>query len=510
MPIWSRTMVGEPLPRDLKKAIERLEAEPERQWRLCDLAVLCGVSPRTLQKHFRLFLGSTPRTFLRELRFDQARQGLLVGCDETRVTEIATRSGFDHFGRFATEYRRRYGETPSTTLRRARRVSVPSIGPLPVFSSSLDRPAIALLPFDRIGPHPDRATMVADEIALALWRLSWIKVAAPSHARYHLRGSVREDEHRVRVTIRLIDSLTGRYLWAAAWDGDCHDSFGFEERIGIAVARVVQPALRAAEVERASRLKRGELTAWELTMRALPCVTSIEAAGESMALELLDEAMELAPRDPLPISIAAWCRGLRAGHHFTAHPEVEKAVARELAGRAARLNACDALAETMLAAGYTLAHDLEAAAVHAERALVLDGGSAWAWGRSAWIKAYRGQAREAIEEFQIARSLAPVDPLKFLWSVGVASAEFQMARYDESIRWYNRAMAENPASTWTSRFLAPAYVLAGRIDDGRRTIASFTTGFPDVTISTVRAGLPWNALYLDRVSEGLERLGMRL
>jgi tetratricopeptide (TPR) repeat protein len=383
------------------------------------------------------------------------------------------------------------------------------MGPLPVFTSSLDRPAIALLPFDRIGPRPDRATSFADEIALALWRLNWVKVAAPSYARYHLRGSIRDDEHRLRVTIRLIDSLTGRFLWAAAWDGDCNDSFEFAERIGIAVARAVQPALRAAEVERASRLKRGELSAWELTMRALPCVTSIEAAGESMALELLDEAMALAPRDPLPIAIAAWCHGLRAGHHFTARPEAETAVARDLAGRAARLNACDALAETMLAAGYTLAHDLEAAAVHAERALALDGGSAWAWGRSAWIKAYRGQAREAIEEFQIARSLTPVDPLNFLWSVGIASAEFQTARYDESIRWYERATAENPASTWTSRFLAPAYVLAGRMDDGRRTIASFTTGFPDVTISVVRASLPWNARYLDRVSEGLERLGMR-
>lgn len=502
-------MVREPLPRDLKKAIERLEAEPERAWRLCDLAVLCGVSPRTLQKHFGLFLGSTPRRFLRELRFDRARQELLGGCEEARVTEIATRCGFDHFGRFATEYRRRYGETPSTTLRRARRVCAPSAGPLPVFTSSLDRPVIALLPFDRIGPHPDWTTSFADEIALALWRLNWIKVAAPSHARYHLRGSVRDDEHRLRVTIRLIDSITGRHLWAAAWDGDCRDLFEFAERIGIAVARAVQPTLRAAEVERASRLKRGELTAWELTMRALPCVTSIEASGESMALELLDEAMELAPRDPLPISIAAWCHGLRAGHHFTARPEAEKEVARDLAGRAARLNACDALAETMLAAGYTLAHDLEAAAVHAERALLLDGGSAWAWGRSAWIKAYRGQAREAIEEFQIARSLAPVDPLNFLWSVGIASAEFQTARYDESIRWYNRATAENPTSTWTNRFLAPAYVLAGRMDDGRRTIASFKIGFPDVTISAVRASLPWNALYLDRVSEGLERLGMR-
>ena len=52
-------------------------------------------------------------------------------------------------------------------------------------------------------------------------------------------------------------------------------------------------------------------------------------------------------------------------------------------------------------------------------------------------------------------------------------AEFQMARYDDSILWYNRAIAENPASIWTRRFLAPAYVLAGRLDDGRRTIDSF-------------------------------------
>jgi adenylate cyclase len=299
-------------------------------------------------------------------------------------------------------------------------------------------------------------------------------------------------------------------VWAAAWDGDCHDPFDFEQRIGTVVARTIQPVLRTAEAERASRLKRGELTAWDLTMRALPCLISTDAAAERIALELLDEAMELAPRDPLPISMAAWCHGLRAGHHFTARPVAEKAAACELAGRAAQLNSCDTLTETMLAAGYTLAHDLVAAAVHAERALALDGGSSWAWGRSAWIKAYRGQAREAIEEFQIARSLAPLDPLNFLWSVGIASAEFQMARYDDSILWYNRAIAENPASIWTRRFLAPAYVLAGHLDDGRRTIDSFMAGFPDVTIGAVRAGLPWNTPYLDRVSEGLERLGMRL
>jgi tetratricopeptide (TPR) repeat protein len=173
------------------------------------------------------------------------------------------------------------------------------------------------------------------------------------------------------------------------------------------------------------------------------------------------------------------------------------------------LNTGDALVETMLAAGYTLAHDLEAAAIHAKRALALDGGSAWAWGRSAWIKAYRGEAMEAVERFQIARALAPADPLNFLCSVGIAAAQFDAARYAESIRWYKRALAENPAVTWTHRFLAPTYVLAGRMDEARRSLAAFTTEFPDLTIADVRSGLPWNVHYLDRVAEGLERVGMR-
>ena len=100
--------------------------------------------------------------------------------------------------------------------------------------------------------------------------------------------------------------------------------------------------------------------------------------------------------------------------------------------------------------------------------------------------------------------------MSFLWSVGIASAEFQMARYDESIAWYHRALAENPASIWIKRFLAPAYVLADRTDEARHTFAEFTAAYPDLTISAVRASLPWNALYLDRVSEGLEIVGMRL
>jgi AraC-like DNA-binding protein/tetratricopeptide (TPR) repeat protein len=504
-------MIREPLPNDVRKAIEWLEAEPARPWRLGDLAAACGVAPRTLQKHFRRFAGHAPLVFLRELRFGRARQELLRASHTASVTEIATRLGFGHLGRFATEYHRRYGESPSATLRRSRRASAPPLTSLQAVASRLERPTIAILPFDSIGSQRGRATAFAEEIAMTVLHLHWINVAAtPTHARYHLGGKVHENGRDcVRVTVKLLDALTGRYLWAGGWDGDRRDPIGFEERVAIGVARAVQPALRIAEVERASRRERGALTAWELSMRALPKVTLIEAESEGMALEYLNQAMELAPHDPLPVAMAAWCHGLRAGHHFTVKPETERAVARKLAGQAARLCAADALAETMLAAGYTLAHDLGAAAIHAERALALDGGSAWAWGRSGWVKAYRGCASQAIEEFQIARSLAPTDSLSFLWSVGIASAAFQKAHYENSVHWYKRALAENPASTWIKRFLAPAYVLAGRMNDGRRTLREFTTVYPGVTIADVRSGLPWNAQYLDRVSEGLESAGMR-
>src|SRR5215831_11260043 len=76
----------------------------------------------------------------------------------------------------------------------------------------------------------------------------------------------------------------------------------------------------------------------------------------------------------------------------------------------------------------------------------------------------------------IARSLAPADALNFLWSVGIASAEFQLARYGQSVAWYHRALAENPASTWTKRFLRPAYVFAGRTDEVRHTFAGRALG----------------------------------
>ena len=64
-------------------------------------------------------MGTTPKAYFKELRLTAARRELLRAERGARVTDVALRWGFLHFGWFAHDYRERFGETPSATLRRA-------------------------------------------------------------------------------------------------------------------------------------------------------------------------------------------------------------------------------------------------------------------------------------------------------------------------------------------------------------------------------------------------------
>ncbi len=497
------------VPSDIKKAMDLLRANPAHEWTVDALAVSCGSARRTLEKHFRRFIGQAPMAYVRSVRLEQARTALLNAEPPANVTAIATQCGFNHLGRFAMWYRGRYGETPSATLLRAQsaadlqsRFSHSSLG-------AVDRPSIAVLPFVLISPEARRAAGLNDAIAAALCRLNWVTVVPPCHARYQLQGKVRDNGlGQLRVTITLLDARTRRLLWAGHCDGSADDAFGLEDRVAAYVTGGVPPVLRNAEFELARRTEPEQLSAWGLVMRALPKVHSFEPAAEDRAMAWLGQAMELAPHDPLPASVAAWCHGQRASHYLAPRPDRERAAARSYATRARLLDCADPLAETMLAAAYTLAHDLETACFHADRALALDAGSAWAWGRKAWIHACRGEVPDAIEHFQIARNLAPADPLTFLCSIGIASAHFEAGRYGEAVRWYRLGLAEQPKAVLINRFLAPSLALAGRKEEAERSFADLTRAFPDLTIAQVKTSLPHSQSYLDRAAEGLESAGL--
>ncbi|MBU2694414.1 AraC family transcriptional regulator [Pimelobacter sp. 30-1] len=103
--------------RVVRTVLGLIEAEPERAWRLAELAGEAGVSARTLQEAFQRELGSSPLEQLRRTRMERARRDLVEADPaHTSVTDIAARWGFFHLGRFSQSYRAMYQELPSQTL----------------------------------------------------------------------------------------------------------------------------------------------------------------------------------------------------------------------------------------------------------------------------------------------------------------------------------------------------------------------------------------------------------
>ena len=108
----------EVLPKHLRMVEEYMRAHLDAPITNEQLAELTGVSLRTLYNSFRKFRGVSPMRYLKDLRMEKVREELLDTGRPRSVTAVATRWGFFELGRFAAEYRKRYGESPSDTLRR--------------------------------------------------------------------------------------------------------------------------------------------------------------------------------------------------------------------------------------------------------------------------------------------------------------------------------------------------------------------------------------------------------
>ena len=83
------------------------------------LAKVSSCSIRTLSRSFEKKYGIGPMAFIKQRRLDAAYLDLLSAkSDATTVTQVAINYGFAHIGKFAIEYGKAFGESPSTSLAR--------------------------------------------------------------------------------------------------------------------------------------------------------------------------------------------------------------------------------------------------------------------------------------------------------------------------------------------------------------------------------------------------------
>lgn len=112
-------LLGEPTPTrrsKIREVMEYIDEHPGQELSTADLAALAGISERTLQAGFQDVAGMSPRAYVRGVRLDRVHQELSA-ADPASVTDVAARWGFFHPGRFAQQYRDRFGVLPSDTAR---------------------------------------------------------------------------------------------------------------------------------------------------------------------------------------------------------------------------------------------------------------------------------------------------------------------------------------------------------------------------------------------------------
>lgn len=105
------------LPRHVRYVKDYIDEHANEAISLATLAQEVGVSLRGLYLGFHQHCGISPMQYLKKVRLEKVHEALRQK-NSGSVTEIALAWGFMHLGRFSIEYKQRYGESPSETLRK--------------------------------------------------------------------------------------------------------------------------------------------------------------------------------------------------------------------------------------------------------------------------------------------------------------------------------------------------------------------------------------------------------
>lgn len=131
IPAFKSDRLANDLPEPVASAIRLFAENLEDPIAIGDVADQVGVSPRHLERSFKLALNQSPLKYYRILRMKAARQKILYS--RASMTDIALDVGYTRASTLSKHYREAFGITPIEERHRANRFRVENNRPLPSF-----------------------------------------------------------------------------------------------------------------------------------------------------------------------------------------------------------------------------------------------------------------------------------------------------------------------------------------------------------------------------------------
>jgi adenylate cyclase len=376
----------------------------------------------------------------------------------------------------------------------------------------LDKPSIAVLPFDNMSGDPEQeyfADGITEDIITELSRNRWMAVIARNTTftykgaavnvadvarelgvRYVIEGSVRKSSDRVRISVQLIEGLTGNHVWAERYDRQVIDIFDLQDEITRSVAAAIEPEIFAVEGHNASQRNAADLSAWDDMMRARAHFWRMTSADSGEAIKRLSDVLGRHPDNSLAHSMLAFMY-LFSVHMGWLPPDPYRATAASLARKAISLDEQDSWAHIALGYLKMMERDTDAAISELTRALNLNPNSATAFGYRAYAKAFGARTEDALEDVEQTFRLSPRDPQVPYFNGAKAVALFLGGNLEEAVGVVNRVLDMRPELVGAFRLKCSALAHLGRFEEAQEALARVLELQPDISLAALEQAQPY-------------------
>lgn len=320
--------------------------------------------------------------------------------------------------------------------------------------------------------------------------------------RYIVEGSVWAAGPRMRVTVQLVDALTGGHAWAETFEGDAAAHGDMQHRIAQDIVASLAPQIDRAETARIRRAP-VSLDAFGLAQRGWSFISAgdmaYDRAPRAEAEMLARTALKIDPHCGLGWRTIAWAKWWDAYHATTESFRGTIADGLDAASRAVVLDCGDHHAWRLKGQLGLMAGEPSRGLDELRRAHEINPNCAIT---RAWLGVYEathGDAEGGVAHAQSALRLSPRDPSRASLLVALGFAQFSGRDYRAAGRTVDLALSEAPRSATPLVLGAIAWVGTGQIAKARAAFAQLDETAPK--LAAARLAGRWLSMrpdYLER------------
>lgn len=400
---------------------------------------------------------------------------------------------------------------------------------LPVVTSGA--PVIAVLAFNNLSSDPGQEYFsdgIAEDIITDLSQLTELRVIARNSsftykgkpvdlkrvgrelgARYVLEGSVRKVGDRVRVTSQLSDAVDGVQVWAGRYDRDLTDIFMVQDEVTLEIIRALRIHLSPEKHQQLTRRSDVSIEAHNLFLRGREQAFKTTAEGNSIARQLLAQAIELSPAFASAHAFVAFTHIDDYVMGWIEHPERSLELGMAIARRAYEFEPDNP--EVLFVMSMTLqwSRRLDDSLEFAQRCLAVAPNFAMGWLQMANLLHYLGDDEESLGALDRYFELDPLYADVALYFR--AEAESALGRYQDAVGTLRQRLARNPRSQTSYALLASCYGHLDRMEDASAAWSEVLKIEPGFSLDRRRRILPYrNPETFEQRIKGLRKAGLEV